>query len=169
MTRAEFEEKSFEDVMSQFNEELDEITTLDRLKEFAKLKIDEGNYLLAGHIIEALQAGYDEDWWNYDYCMGTLDTPIPLTGKTETRRGRVGRGVAKTLTTAPRQAIYYDGKLRMLTSKEHLRLMGFKDKDYNHMKKSGLTDQQISYLAGNSICIPVLMELYKKLMKLELI
>ena len=43
MTRAEFEEKSFEDVMSQFNEELDEITTLDRLKEFAKLKIDEGN------------------------------------------------------------------------------------------------------------------------------
>ena len=57
----------------------------------------------------------------------------------------------------------------MLTSKEHLRLMGFKDKDYNHMKKNGLTDQQISYLAGNSICIPVLMELYKELMKLELI
>lgn len=83
MTRAEFEEKSFDDVMSQFNEELDEITTLDRLKEFAKLKIDEGNYLLAGHIIEALQAGYDEDWWDYDYCMGTLDAPIPLTGKTD--------------------------------------------------------------------------------------
>jgi hypothetical protein len=38
MTRTEFEEKSFEDVMSQLNEELDEITTLDRLKEFAKFK-----------------------------------------------------------------------------------------------------------------------------------
>lgn len=80
---AEFEEKSFEDVMSQLDEELDEIITLDRLKEFAKLKIDEGNYLLTGHIIKALQAGYDEDWWDYDYCMGTLDTPIPLTGKTD--------------------------------------------------------------------------------------
>lgn len=44
MTRQEFEDKSFEDVMSQLNEELDEITTLDMLKEFAKLKIDEGNY-----------------------------------------------------------------------------------------------------------------------------
>lgn len=88
---------------------------------------------------------------------------------TEDSKARVGRGVAKTLTTAPRQAVYYNGKLRMLTSKEHLRLMGFKDKDYNHMKKNGLTDQQISYLAGNSICIPVLMELYKELMKLELI
>ena len=65
--------------------------------------------------------------------------------------------------------IYYNGKLRMLTAKEHLRLMGFKDTDYNHMSKCGLTDQQISYLAGNSICIPVLMELYKELMKLELI
>lgn len=83
MTRAEFEEKSFEDVMNQLDNESDNITTLDRLKWFAKLKIDEGNYLLAGHIIEALQAGYDEDWWDYDYCMGTLDTPIPLTEKTD--------------------------------------------------------------------------------------
>ena len=86
----------------------------------------------------------------------------------KTRRGRVGHGVAKTLTTSPRQAIYYNGELRMLTSKEHLRLMGFSDKDYRHMKKSGLTDQQISFLAGNSICVPVLMELYKEIMKLNL-
>lgn len=41
MTRTEFEEKSFEDVMSQLNEELDEITTLDRLKEFAKFSCNE--------------------------------------------------------------------------------------------------------------------------------
>ena len=35
------------------------------------------------HIIEALQAGYDEDWWDYDCCMGTLDTPIPMTEKAD--------------------------------------------------------------------------------------
>lgn len=83
MTRPEFEEKSFEDVMSQLNEELGEITTLNILKEFAKSKIDDGNYLLANHIIEALKNGNDEYWWDYDYCMGTLDTPIPLTEKTD--------------------------------------------------------------------------------------
>lgn len=83
----------------------------------------------------------------------------------KTRRGRVGHGVCKTLTTAPRQAIYYDGKLRMLTAKEHLRLMGFKDKDYNHMIKNGITEQQISFLAGNSICIPVLEAIFKVLHK----
>lgn len=86
-----------------------------------------------------------------------------------TRRGRVGHGVCKTLTTAPRQAIYYDGKLRMLTAKEHLRLMGFKDKDYNHMIKSGITEQQVSFLAGNSICIPVLEAIYGQLKKIDLI
>lgn len=83
MTRSEFEEKSFESVMSQLNEELDEITTLDNLKEFAKSKIDDEHYFLANHIIEALQNGNNEDWWDYDCCMGTLDTPIPLTEKAD--------------------------------------------------------------------------------------
>ena len=83
MTRKEFDEKSFENVMSRLDEELDEITTIDRLKEFAKLKIDEGNYFLAKHIIEALENGNEEYWWDYDYCMGTIDTPIPLTEKAD--------------------------------------------------------------------------------------
>ena len=87
----------------------------------------------------------------------------------KTRRGRVGHGVAKTITTAPRQAIFYDGKLRMLTSKEHLRLMGFTDKDYNHMIRCGIAPSQISFLAGNSICIPVLEKIYGQLQALKLI
>lgn len=109
---------------------------------------------------EATKLGYKEV---DEYDVINVEFPT-----SKTRRGRVGKGVAKTLTTAPRQAIYYEGKVRMLTAKEHMRLMGFTDKDYNHMKKSGLTDQQISFLAGNSICVPVLMELYKELMKLNL-
>lgn len=87
----------------------------------------------------------------------------------KTRRGRVGKRVAKTLTTAPRQAIYYDGKLRMLTANEHLRLMGFKDKDYNHMSRNGITDQQISFLAGNSICIPVLEAIFGELIRMNIL
>lgn len=70
MTRSEFEEKSFDGVMSQLDEELDEITTLDRLKEFAKLKIDDGKYFLANHIIEALQNGNNEDWWGLRLLHG---------------------------------------------------------------------------------------------------
>lgn len=110
---------------------------------------------------EATKLGYKEI---DEYDVINVEFP-----NSKTRRGRVGKGVAKTLTTAPRQAIYYDGKLRMLTAKEHLRLMGFKDKDYNHMSKHGITDQQISFLAGNSICIPVLEAIFTELKKMNII
>lgn len=83
MTRAEFERKSFPEVMMQLNEEFDEITTLETLREYAKQQIEEGRYFIAKNIIDALNNGNDEYWWDYDYCMGTLDTPIPLTGKAD--------------------------------------------------------------------------------------
>ena len=51
MTRQEFEEKSFEDVMSQLSEEYDQITTLDKLKMFIKENIDEDNFNIAIHLL----------------------------------------------------------------------------------------------------------------------
>lgn len=90
----------------------------------------------------------------------TINVEFP---NSKTRRGRVGDKVAKTLTTQPRQAIYYNNQLRLLTAKEHFRLMGYTDNDYFRIKKSGITDKQISALAGNSICVPVLEEIFKLL------
>lgn len=84
------------------------------------------------------------------------------------RRGRVGDN-AKTITTAPRQAIYYHGKVRMLTAKEYLRLMGYRDRDYEKMSQAGITDQQICQLAGNSICVPVLEALFRQLHAMDII
>lgn len=92
---------------------------------------------------------------------------LSIPGST-TRRGRVGDN-AKTITTSPRQAIYYDGKIRMLTAKEYLRLMGFKDSDYQKMRDAGITDSQICSLAGNSICVPVLEAIFSQLINLGII
>lgn len=78
------------------------------------------------------------------------------------RRGRVGDN-AKTITCGPRQAIYYNGKIRMLTAKEYLRLMGYKDIDYKKMVDAGITNDQICSLAGNSICVPVLEAIFAQL------
>ena len=78
----------------------------------------------------------------------------------QNRRGRVG-DYASTLTTSPRQGILIGDKFRMFTAKEKLRLMGFRDSDYENMIRSGLTDKQISHLAGNSICVPVLEHIFK--------
>lgn len=87
----------------------------------------------------------------------------------KTRRGRVGKGIAKTITTGSRQAVYIDGNIRLFTAKEQLRLMGYTDKDYNRMVKYGITDQQIKQLAGNSICVPVLMKIFDKAAELGII
>lgn len=45
----------------------------------------------------------------------------------------------------------------------YLRLMGFKDVDDDKMKNAGITDKQISFLAGNSICVPVLEAIFRQL------
>lgn len=110
---------------------------------------------------EATKLGYKE---LAEYDVINLEFP-----NSKTRRGRVGHKIAKTITTSPRQAIYYNDKVRMLTAKEHLRLMGFEDKDYALMRKNGITDKQISFLAGNSICIPVLEAIFKQAQKLHII
>lgn len=75
------------------------------------------------------------------------------------RRGRVG-DYASTITTSPRQGVLIGDKFRQFSAKEKLRLMGFRDTDYENMAKVGLTDTQISHLAGNSICVPVLEHIF---------
>lgn len=110
---------------------------------------------------EATKIGYKEIE-NFDIV--NLEFP-----NSTTRRGRVGKRVAKTITTHPRQAINIDGTLRMLTAREHLLLMGYTVKDYKYMKKHGLTDAQISYLAGNSICVPVLERIFEVIMSMNIV
>ena len=82
----------------------------------------------------------------------------------QNRRGRVG-DYASTLTTSPRQGVLVGDKFRAFTTKEKLRLMGFRDSDFEKMVKAGLTDKQISRLAGNSICVPVLEHIFEAALK----
>ena len=109
---------------------------------------------------EGTKKGYKEV---YEWQIINLSIP-----GSKNRRGRVGDN-AKTITTSPRQAIYYNGKVRMLTAKEYLRLMGFKDIDYKKMRDAGITNNQICSLAGNSICVPVLEAIFSQLIELQII
>ena len=106
-----------------------------------------------------------------DYGAGTGYVPVNEFQRvdlafpnSQNRRGRVG-DYASTLTTAPRQGVLVNGKFRMFTAKEQLRLMGFRDSDYDGMIKSGLTEKQIGHLAGNSICVPVLEHIFEQAFK----
>ena len=76
----------------------------------------------------------------------------------ETRRGRVGKGVAQTLDTSCNQGTFNKGKIRRLTPLECFRLM-----DFNPNFKWNVSDTQAYKQAGNSICVGVLSGIIKSL------
>ncbi|XP_016664764.1 uncharacterized protein LOC107885607 [Acyrthosiphon pisum] len=84
----------------------------------------------------------------------------------KTRRGRVGKRTAKTLTTSPNQVIYYNGKLRKLTAKEHWLLMGFDESDYNRVLHDNIKESHLYKLAGNSIVVQVLEAIFEEVLKM---
>ena len=83
MTKAEFNEMSLDEVLEYVNENVDDLTTEDVLLEFAKSKIDDENIYMAYHILKAIWESGEayNDYYLYDYCMGTLETPTPVTCK----------------------------------------------------------------------------------------
>ena len=79
----------------------------------------------------------------------------------ETRRGRVGKGVAQTLTTSCNQGIHNGERIRKLTPRECFRLMDFPD-----TFKWDVSDSQAYKQAGNSICVEPLKLLIENILKL---
>jgi DNA (cytosine-5)-methyltransferase 1 len=76
----------------------------------------------------------------------------------ETRRGRVGKGVAQTLDTACNQATIENKTIRRLTPRECFRLMDFPDSF-----TWPVSDSQAYKQAGNSIVVNVLYKILKQL------
>lgn len=75
----------------------------------------------------------------------------------KTRRGRVGHGIANTMTTANTMAtLTSDLRIRKLTPLECWRLQGFPDWAFNRAREAGLSDSQLYKQAGNSVTVPVI-------------
>lgn len=79
----------------------------------------------------------------------------------ETRRGRVGKGVAQTLDTSCNQGVIKGYRIRRLTPRECFRLMDFPDTFVYPV-----SDSQAYKQAGNSICVGVLVGIINGLKKL---
>ncbi len=63
---------TFNDACEKLSEHTDLITTYESLKDFAD------HLYLALHILEAIHSS-PADYYDYDYSMGTLETPTALT------------------------------------------------------------------------------------------
>lgn len=82
MTREQFETMEFDELIEWANENLDSITDEEILKQFAMDRLQDDDFGMALHIINAIYDNpFDTEWYRYDYCMGTLETPTPITNK----------------------------------------------------------------------------------------
>jgi hypothetical protein len=81
MTKAEYEAMDLDQLIDWAFENLDDVTTEDTLKDFAKSKIDDDNFFMALHILNAIYESEESynGYYLYDYSMGTLETPRPIT------------------------------------------------------------------------------------------
>jgi hypothetical protein len=80
MTREEFEAIEFDELIELMYENFDIITSEETLKSFAMDKLQDDDFGMALHIINAIYENpYDTEWYRYDYSMGTLETPEPIT------------------------------------------------------------------------------------------
>lgn len=145
--------KDFIDKSIRFS---DPEVTLSEKEKSILFQLDDGTWAVK----EGTKKGYKEiNEWD------RIDLAIP---GSKNRRGRVAP-YASTITCSAQQAVFYNGQFRKLSAKEYMRLMVFRDVDYKKMVAAGITTDQIKKLAGNSICVPVLEAIFKKLIEIGIL
>lgn len=77
MTENELKDMEFNVAVNKLSETFNTITSYDELKNFIIKKINEDMLFVAIHLLQAINE-QPSDFYDYDYCMGTLDKPIPL-------------------------------------------------------------------------------------------
>lgn len=80
-----------------------------------------------------------------------------------------GSDIASALVTSPDKStgqylIIGDNKIRKFSPIESFRLMGFDDQDINILINNGISDAQLYKMAGNSIVVDVLEEIFVELL-----
>ena len=90
-----------------------------------------------------------------------VNTQFP---NSETRRGRVGKGVAQTLQCNDASAVVTESvRIRKLTPWECLRLQGWRDAEIAKIRAAGISNAQAYRQAGNGITVTVLMAIFGEL------
>ena len=96
---------------------------------------------------------------------------VDISSRMETHRGTVQKGMAQTITTMGGEnvgvVVKKNLRIRKLTPKECMRLMGFEDKDHKALIEIGLSDAAIYHCAGDSIVTTCLVSILWPLFGLE--
>ncbi len=82
LSKADFENKSLNELVGIVTENVDGIESYEYLKDFAKSMVDEDALSLATHVLDAIFEN-TEEYYVYDCSMGTLEKPTPIKDKSD--------------------------------------------------------------------------------------
>lgn len=85
----------------------------------------------------------------------------------KTRRGRIGKKIANTLTTQQEMATFDGARIRKLTPRECWRLQGVQDELFDRAVAAGISDTQLYKQAGNMVTVTVARAIGLKLKEFE--
>ena len=138
-----------------------------RLKDILEIEIDD-KYYLSEKVQKRFKQTKSDNGENS--IIGTTAPEFRTIGQRDlvySKEGIMGTLVA-TDYKQPKQileTIQGDTSIRKLTPRECFRLMGLNDKDIDKIQMTKISDTQQYKLAGNSIVVPVLEEIFKNLFK----
>lgn len=131
--------------------------------------INKGNIKIKKNdVCSCIDANYGKGLDNHAARTGIMQIGmLDIKGNEQVRRVYSPNGISPTLNTMqggnrqPKILIQY--RIRKLTPLECWRLMGFKDKDFYICKNNKISDFQLYKMAGNSIVVDVLEEIFKRI------
>ena len=138
-----------------------------RLKDILEIEIND-KYYLSEKVQKRFKQTKSDNGENS--IIGTTAPEFRTIGQRDlvySKEGIMGTLVA-TDYKQPKQileTIQGDTSIRKLTPRECFRLMGLNDKDVDKIQMTKISDTQQYKLAGNSIVVPVLEEIFKNLFK----
>ena len=138
-----------------------------RLKDILEIEIND-KYYLSEKVQKRFKQTKSDNGENS--IIGTTAPEFRTIGQRDlvySKEGIMGTLVA-TDYKQPKQileTIQGDTSIRKLTPRECFRLMGLNDKDIDKIQMTKISDTQQYKLAGNSIVVPVLEEIFKNLFK----
>ena len=101
------------------------------------------------------------------YQLAQVGDSIDLSYATvNSRRGRVGKEIAHTLTTKDRHGVLYEGRIRRLTPRECLRLQGWADGRIDTVLAIQ-SDNQAYKQAGNGVTVHVVEAIGRSIAKMD--
>ena len=139
-----------------------------RLKDILEIEIDD-KYYLSEKVQKRFKQTKSDNGENS--IIGTTAPEFRTIGQRDlvySKEGIMGTLVA-TDYKQPKQileTIQGDTSIRKLTPRECFRLMGLNDRDIDKIQMTKISDTQQYKLAGNSIVVPVLEEIFKNLFKM---